>query len=58
MTQKKKPNKKQREQRRAHDADIFNKGFTMGYEMGKQQGREEVAEFARRETLKWAHRGR
>lgn len=38
MTQKKKPNKAARMQKKAHDAETFEKGFSMGYEMGYNQG--------------------
>ena len=38
VTKVKKPNKRLRELRRAHDADVFNDGFTMGYSMGYEQG--------------------
>lgn len=39
MTKVKKPNKRQREIRRAHDAEVFREGFDMGYRMGIEQGR-------------------
>jgi hypothetical protein len=35
----KKPNKQQREERRAHDANVFNEGFKMGFQMGLEQGK-------------------
>ena len=38
MTQKKKPNKAARMQKKANDAETFEKGFGMGYEMGYNQG--------------------
>lgn len=56
MRKAKKPNKKQRDERRAHDADIFNEAFSMGYQMGYTQGatdkEEEVMKLLHRERVK------
>ena len=41
MTQKKKPNKAARMQKKAHDAETFEKGFSMGYGMGYNQAIED-----------------
>jgi hypothetical protein len=51
---KKKPNKAQREARRAHDAEIYEQGFNHGYQMGL----EVAAKASRRNVLNWANRGR
>lgn len=56
IIRKKKPNKAQRDAKRAEHADIFNKAFTMGFEMGYSQGRrdaeQEFAELLQKERNK------
>lgn len=55
---KRKPNKQQREQRRKHDADLFNEAFSMGYAVGYKQGGNDVYEQMKRELNKKANYGR
>lgn len=55
---KRKPNKQQREARRQHDADLFNKAFNMGYEVGFGEGVKAAAAEWKSELNKRANFGR
>jgi hypothetical protein len=50
---KKKPNKRQRDERRAHDADLFNEAFSMGWLAAEKHY---IRQFDS-ERKKWALRG-
>jgi flagellar biosynthesis/type III secretory pathway protein FliH len=49
---KKKPNKQQREKKRAEMADFYEQAFKHGYAMGYHQGEQDTIEKANREVRK------